>query len=165
MGTPHRRTPGVVLVYHKVMYTKALPITNNRSLHIIEEVVSQKTLPLNIGPDIDLVCPTSSFFTNIVIESRWIGAIWRPCSIQAGRAVAAVCHILCLSIILATSLNHITVLNPPVQIWGSLEFWVWSLAQCCHCHLPMQTPLMCNFHGVLPNMKLSCTLMSSENTH
>ena len=29
----------------------------------------------------------------------------------------------------------------------------------------MQTLLMCNFHGVLPNMKLSYTLMSSENTH
>ena len=34
MGTPHRRTPGVFLVYHKVMYTKALPITNISSFHI-----------------------------------------------------------------------------------------------------------------------------------
>ena len=29
----------------------------------------------------------------------------------------------------------------------------------------MQTPLVCNFHGVLPNIKLSYTSMSSENTH
>ena len=28
----------------------------------------------------------------------------------------------------------------------------------------MQTPLVCNFHGVLPNIKLSYTQMSSENT-
>ena len=29
----------------------------------------------------------------------------------------------------------------------------------------MQTPLVCNFHGVLPNIKLSYTPVSSENTH
>ena len=29
----------------------------------------------------------------------------------------------------------------------------------------MQTPLVCNFHGVLPNIKLPYTPMSSENTH
>ena len=29
----------------------------------------------------------------------------------------------------------------------------------------MQAPLMCNIHGVLPNIKLSYTLMSSENKH
>ena len=29
----------------------------------------------------------------------------------------------------------------------------------------MQTPLLCNFHGVLPIIKLSYTQMSSENTH
>ena len=29
----------------------------------------------------------------------------------------------------------------------------------------MQTLLVCNFHGVLPNIKLSYTPMSSENTH
>ena len=28
----------------------------------------------------------------------------------------------------------------------------------------MQTPLVCSFHGVLPNTKLSYTPMSSENT-
>ena len=34
VGASHRSTPGVVLVYHKVKHTKALPITNNRSFHI-----------------------------------------------------------------------------------------------------------------------------------
>ena len=29
----------------------------------------------------------------------------------------------------------------------------------------MQTPIVCNFHGVLPNIKLPYTPMSSENTH
>ena len=29
----------------------------------------------------------------------------------------------------------------------------------------MQTPLVCNFHGGLPNIKLSYTQMSSENMH
>ena len=52
----------------------------------IEEVASLKYLHHNIGPDIDLVCPTSNFLTNIVIESSWMGAIWRPCSIQSDRA-------------------------------------------------------------------------------
>ena len=52
-----------------------------------------------------------------------------------------------------------------MQIWASLEFVVWSLALCCHCHLPMQTPLVCNFPGVFPNIKLSYTPMSSKNTH
>ena len=30
---------------------------------------------LKIGPDIDLVCSTSSFFTNIVMTSDWMRAI------------------------------------------------------------------------------------------
>ena len=34
----------------------------------IEEVVSLKCHHINIGPDIDLMCPTSGFFPNIVIE-------------------------------------------------------------------------------------------------
>ena len=34
VGPRHKRTPGVVLVYHKVMYIKALPITSHRSFHI-----------------------------------------------------------------------------------------------------------------------------------
>ena len=122
-------------------------------------MVSIKSLPLNIGPDIDLVCPTSSFFINIVIDSSWMGAIWRPCSIQAGRAK------LLLATLCACRLFWHPALNPLVKIWGSLEFGVRSLALCCHCHLPMQTPLVCNFHGVLPNIKLSYTPMSSENTH
>ena len=52
----------------------------------IQEVVSLKSLHLSIGPDIDPVCPTSNSFDNIVIESSWMGAIWRPWSIQAGKA-------------------------------------------------------------------------------
>ena len=52
----------------------------------IEEVISLKYLHLNIGPDIDPVCPNSNSLSNIVIESSWMGAIWRPCSIQWGRA-------------------------------------------------------------------------------
>ena len=29
----------------------------------------------------------------------------------------------------------------------------------------MQTPLVCDFHGALPNIELSYTPVSSENTH
>ena len=52
----------------------------------IERVIILKSLLLNIGPNIDLVCLTSSFFTDIVTELSWIGAIWWPCSIQLGSA-------------------------------------------------------------------------------
>ena len=52
----------------------------------IEEVVSLKSLHHNIRPDIDPACPTSNSLNDIVIESSWMGAIRRPCSIQAGRA-------------------------------------------------------------------------------
>ena len=45
------------------------------SSYRIEEVVSLKSLHLNIGPDIEPVCPTSNSLNNIVIESNWIGAI------------------------------------------------------------------------------------------
>ena len=128
-------------------------------------MVSLKSLHHNIGPDIDSVCTTSNSLNDIVIESSWMGDIRRPCSISAGRANMIFCQTLCLSTILAFSLNQIMVLYQPVQIWGSLEFGVRSLALCCHCHSPMQTPLECNFHGVLPNIKLLYTPMSSENTH
>ena len=63
-----------ILIYHKQQIF----------LYRIIEAVSLKSLPLKIGPDIDLVCPTSSFFTNIVMESSWMGAIRRPCSIRRG---------------------------------------------------------------------------------
>ena len=66
---------------------------------------------------------------------------------------------------MTSSLNQITVLNQPVQIWGGLEFGVRSLALCCHCCPLMRTPLVCNFYGVLPNIKLSYTPLSSANTH
>ena len=52
-----------------------------------------------------------------------------------------------------------------MQIWGSLELGVRLQALCCHCYPPMQTTLVCTFHGVLPNIKLSHTPMSSEKTH
>ena len=52
----------------------------------IEEVVSLQSINFNIGPDIDPVCPTSNSLNNIVIELSWMGANWRPCSIQACRA-------------------------------------------------------------------------------
>ena len=54
--------------------------------HKIKEMVSLKYLHLNIWRDIDLLCSTSKFLTNILIESGWMSAIWWPCSIQAGRA-------------------------------------------------------------------------------
>ena len=54
--------------------------------HRKEGAVSLKSLPLKIGPDIDLVCPTSSFFINIVIESSWMGTIWWPCRTRRGGA-------------------------------------------------------------------------------
>ena len=54
--------------------------------HRIEGAVSLKSIPLKIGPDIDLVCPTSSFFTNIVTESSWMGAIRWPCRTRRGGA-------------------------------------------------------------------------------
>ena len=125
-------------------------------------MVSLKSLHLNIGPDIDSVCLTSNSLNNIVIESSWMGAIWRPCSIQSGRAKLLGARLYACWIF--GSLNQLTVLDPPMQIWGSLEFGVWSLALCCHCHPPMQTPLVRNVHGVWPNIKLSYTPMSSENT-
>ena len=65
-----------ILIYHKQQIFS----------HRIEGAVSIKSLPLNIGPDIYLVCPTSSFLTNIVIESSWMGAIWRSRRIWRGRA-------------------------------------------------------------------------------
>ena len=59
--------------------------------HRIEGAVSLTSLPLKIGLDIDLVCPTSSFFANIVIESSWMGAIWRPCHWEPGEEELSCC--------------------------------------------------------------------------
>ena len=122
-------------------------------------MVSLKSFHLKIGPDIDLVCPTSNFLSNLMIESSWMGAIWGPCSIQAGRAKPLFARLCACRQFLVSSLNHITVPNPRVQIWGSLEFGVRPIALYCHCNPPMQAP------QVLPNIKLSYTPMSSENTH
>ena len=63
-----------ILIYHKQQ------IFSYRT----KGAVRLKSLLIKIGPNIDLVCPTSSFFTNIVIESSWMGAIRRPCSIRRG---------------------------------------------------------------------------------
>ena len=65
-----------ILIYHKQQIFS----------YRIKEAVNLKSLPLKIGPDIDLVCPTSSFFTNIVIDSSWMDAIRRPCSTRRGGA-------------------------------------------------------------------------------
>ena len=51
-----------------------------------KKAVSLKSTPLQIGLDIDLVIPTSSFFTNIMKGSSWMGTIWRPCSTRRGGA-------------------------------------------------------------------------------
>ena len=79
----HRRTWWVVLVYHKVIliYHKQHIIS-----YRIKEAVKLKSLPLKIGPDIDLVCPSISLLTNIVIESGCMGVIRWPCSIWRGGA-------------------------------------------------------------------------------
>ena len=98
----------------------------------IKQMASVKFPHLKIGPDIDLVCPTSSFFSNILMTSNWMRAIRRLCSIQSGRAL--------------TKINRWT---PPAQVWGSLEYRVWSLALCCFCHPQIKTPLVCYFHRVL----------------
>ena len=57
--------------------------------HRREGAVGLKSLPLNIGPDIDLVCPTSSFFTNIVIEASWMGPFDDP--VESGEAELSCC--------------------------------------------------------------------------
>ena len=49
----------------------------------IEKMASVKFLHVNIGPDIDLVCPTGNFFVNTMMTSNWM--IKRTCSIQAGK--------------------------------------------------------------------------------
>ena len=63
-----------ILIYHK----------QHIFSYRIEEAVILKSPSLKIRPDIYLVCPTSSFFTNIVIESSWMDAIKGPRSIQRG---------------------------------------------------------------------------------
>ena len=95
VGASHRRTWGVALVYHKVMYKKILIYHKQQIFsYRIEEAVSLKFLPLNIEPDIDLMCPTSSFFTNIAIGSSWMSAIRRPCRIRRG-GIKLLCARLC----------------------------------------------------------------------
>ena len=128
-------------------------------------MVSLKSLHHNIGPDIDPVCPTSNCLNDIVIESSWMGAIRRPCSIQAGRAKMLFAILCACGLFWHSALTKLWCYTNQSRFEGSLEFGVRSLALCCHCHPPMQTPLVCNFHGVLPNIKLLYTPMSSENTH
>ena len=66
---------------HKILINHRQQIFSNR----IEEAVSLKSFHLKIVLNIYLVCPTSSFFTNIVIESSCMCAIRPPCSILRGR--------------------------------------------------------------------------------
>ena len=70
MGLPHRRTPRVVLVYHKVVYTNTLPITNKQIFsYRIEKVVSLKSLPLNIGR-ISIWCAQPAAYSPVSWLSR-----------------------------------------------------------------------------------------------
>ena len=131
----------------------------------IEEVVSLKSLHLNVGPDIYLVCSTNSFFTNIVIESSWMGAIWRPCSIQRGGAKLLRARLCACWLFWYPAFTKLQCWTSQCRFEVHWNFWgVRSLILCCHCRPPMQTPLVCNFHGVLPNIKLSYTPMSSANS-
>ena len=66
VGASHRRRWGIppgdvhkILIYHK----------QHIFSYWIEGSVSLESLPLDIGPDIDLVCQTSCVFTNVVTES------------------------------------------------------------------------------------------------
>ena len=87
VGAPLRRTWGVVLVYHNMMYTKTLIYDEQHIFsYRIQEAVNIKSLPLKIGPHIDLVCPSSSFFSKIIIDSSWMAAITWPFSIRRGGA-------------------------------------------------------------------------------
>ena len=52
----------------------------------IGKMANVKFPDLKIGPDIDLVYPNSSIFTNIVMTSNWMRAVSWSCSIQSGRA-------------------------------------------------------------------------------
>ena len=131
VGASHRMNLGVGLSCHNVMSTKPYPVTNSRFFsYRIEKVVSPKFLHPKIGLDIDLVCPTSSFFTNIVTKSNWMRAIAWPCGIQRSRASLLCAKALCMSTILAYILNLNTWLNTQAQIWVALEFGVRSIALC-----------------------------------
>ena len=77
------------------------------------------------------MCSTNNFFTNIVIKSSRMGAIWRPCSIRGGRGKLLFARLCACQLFLAFSLKQITSSNPPSQIWGSMKFGVRSLALSC----------------------------------
>ena len=165
VGASHRTTWVVVLVYHMVMYTKSESIRNNRSFHTELNKQLVKNLSLSKSDWISIWCAqpaaSSQHRDRFELDGRYLTTLWHP----ERQIKAAVCQALCLSTTLASSLNQSTYLNPPAQIWGSIKFGVRSLALWCHCHPPMRTPLLCNFHCGLPNIKLAYTPMSSENTH
>ena len=70
-----------------------------------------------------MVCPTSSFFTNIVIESSWMGAIWRPSGIRRGWS-KLLCARLCTYFGIHPSPKYIAKPTGTYlrfnEIWGSI---------------------------------------------
>ena len=53
--------------------------------YCLDAAVSLKSIHTKIGPDIVLLCPTNTFFTNIILSSTSMPAIRLPRSIQTGR--------------------------------------------------------------------------------
>ena len=104
---------------HKIL------IDHNQQIlsHRIEGTVSLKSLPLNIRQDIDVVCPTSNFFTNTG---------WAPFDdpVESGEAEIS-CRVPGFVLVDYFGIHRNTLLNPPAQIWGSMKFGVRSLALCC----------------------------------
>ena len=144
-----------ILIYHKQQIFS----------YRIKEAVSLNSLPHEIGSDIDLVCPTSSFFTNIVIESSWMGAIRRPCSSIRRGGVKLLCQALCLSTILASCFNRNISLNPLAQIWGSMKFGVPSLALWCLLQWIWCYPVFSLWNSACSPRTLECMWIWSLATH
>ena len=73
VGTSHTRTLRVVLVYHKVMYTKALPVTNNLSFHIESKKWSVYNFSISISDRISIWCaqPATPPITSWKIWAGW----------------------------------------------------------------------------------------------
>ena len=86
MGTSHRDVGGCLGIPQGDSYKILTRHKEQIFTYRIGKMANVKFPHLKIGPDIDLVCPTSSIFTNIVMTSKWMSAIRRPCSIQSGRA-------------------------------------------------------------------------------
>ena len=76
------------------------------------------------------MCPTSSFFSNIVIESSWMGAIWRPCSIRRGRSKLLFARLCACRLFWHPALTKLHRQTHRHRFWGSMKFEVQSLALC-----------------------------------